>query len=277
MKTSRFTSIQSKLYLIFTILFLAGLVCLVAFLKIAADAIAFYAPARSTYIQARQLYQARMHLQELEKSLILYELTADVEQLEPYNSSYSRLQENLSSAIQQTSDPAQVQALSELSVDIEALKQDFDLVIPAVEDEDSAAVILLHEAAYASMPAIFDQLDVQVAARSLELAQLRSQVSAFAGIANIFILCAAPFFLILAVIAGFIIARQLHAPLLLMSDELAHIQEDRFDPKALGGLPARRDELGYLGREYLHMAEAVHDHRIALEKDAAEFRSRIHE
>jgi len=77
------------------------------------------------------------------------------------------------------------------------------------------------------------------------------------------------------VVVAWIVARQIHGPLIGMTDELQRIAEERFDPAVLDGLAARRDEVGYLAREYLQMASAVLHRQANLQQEADEIRAKI--
>ena len=94
-------------------------------------------------------------------------------------------------------------------------------------------------------------------------------------IVGLTIALALPIFLVVVTIAALVINRQIHAPLIRMTDELKHIQDDRFEPAALGSLPERRDEVGYLAREYLQMGSAVLNRQTDLRQEADEVRAEI--
>jgi len=275
MKRSRFVSTQNRLNLVFTVLFVLGVLILTGFLKVSANALAYNTSARSTFTQARQLYQAKVYLQQFEKALNDYELTAGYDTLSEYHSSYARLQQSLAQIAAETDLPEEKAALDKLSQDIAVLRQQFDPVIQAVDAEDWEGVVALDSQAYTLVGPIFDEIDALIQARSDILAELRDEVTGFTNLTWLTIALALPAFLVMVVVAALIISRQIHAPLIRLTDEWPQIEADRFDPAALGRLPERQDEVGYLAREYLQMASAVQHRQAGLQQEAGEIRAKI--
>ncbi|MBN1138607.1 MAG: CHASE3 domain-containing protein [Anaerolineae bacterium] len=275
MKGSHFVSTQSRLNLVFTLLFLVGVIILTGFIKTSIDAMAYNAEARTTYTQARQLYQAQLYLQQFEKALNDYELTGDYDMLAEYQSSYARLQQSLVEMAATSELPEERAALDQLIQDLAALRQHFDQVVQAVDEEEWDAVVALDAQAYALVDPIFDQIDRLIGTRSDALSELRSEVSTFTDLAWLTIALAPLLFLVAAVVVAWITARQVHIPLMRMTDELKQVQEGQFDPAALAPLAGRRDEIGYLAREYLQMAAAVLQRQASLKQTAGEIRAKI--
>jgi len=275
MKKSRFVSSQTRLNLVFTLLFLVAVIILTGFIKTSTSTMAYNAEARTTYAQARKLFQAQVYLQQFERALNAYELTADYDTLTEYHSSYARLQQSLANTAAETGIPEEKAGLDNLIQDLAALHQQFGQVIQAVDEEDWEAVTALDGQAYTLVGPIFDQIDALIQARTGTLSELRSEVSGFTGQAWLAIALALPVFLVVVVIATLVISRQIHAPLIRMTAELKHIQEERFDPAALGSLPERQDQVGYLAREYLQMASAVLNRQAGLQQEASEVRAKI--
>ena len=275
MKNARFLSTQSRLNLVFTLLFLVGVIILTSFIGTSIRAMAYNAEARTTYTQVRQLYQVAAYLQQFEKALNDYELTADYDTLSAYYSSYARLQQSLAKIATQTETPGEKDALDELAQDVATLRGQFDRVIQAVDAKDWARVVALDEEAYALVQPIFEQIDSLVQARGEVLAELRDQVDTFTTLSWLALALAVPVFVVIILVVAGIVARQIHGPLMRMTDELKRIEEERFDPEGLAALAARRDEVGYLAREYLQMAAAVLNRQAGLAQEAEEIRARI--
>ena len=275
MKKASFVSSQTRLNLVFTLLFLVAVIILTGFIKTSTSTMAYNAEARNIYAQARKLFQAQVYLQQFERALNAYELTADYDTLSEYHSSYARLQQSLANAAAETEIPEEKTGLDSLIQDLATLHQQFGQVIQAVDEEDWEAVTALDSQAYTLVGPIFDQIDGLIRARTETLSELRSEVTDFTGLAWLAIALALPIFLVVVTIATLVISRQIHAPLIRMTDELKHIQEDRFAPAALGSLPGRQDEVGYLAREYLQMASAVLNRQAGLQQEASEVRAKI--
>ncbi|MEW5869003.1 MAG: hypothetical protein AB1894_06980 [Chloroflexota bacterium] len=79
----------------------------------------------------------------------------------------------------------------------------------------------------------------------------------------------------LIIFAALTISHQINQPLILLADELKHIQENNFNPSTLDKLTKRQDEMGYLAREYLQMASAVQNRQAMLQQEAEEIRGKI--
>lgn len=275
MKNDRFVFIQNRLNLVFTVLFLVGVLILAGFIGTSIRAMSYNAEARTTYTQVRQLYQVAADLQQLKKAVNDYELTADYDMLPEYNSSYARLQQSLANIAAQTQFPDEKEVLDTLAQDIGALREDFDRVIQAVDAEDWEAVTALNEKARTLVQPIADQIDGRIQVRSDILAELRGKVDTFATLSRLIIALALPAFIVAIVVVAWIVARQIHGPLIRLTDELEAIEEERFEPGALAGLAERRDEVGYLTREFLQMASAVFHRRTGLQQEAEEIRAKI--
>ena len=276
MKKTRSVSSQTRLNLIFTLLFLVAVIILTGFIKTCTNAMAYNAEARITFTQARKFFQTKVYLQQFERALNDYELTADYDALSEYYSSYARLQQSLANIAAETALPEEKNSLDSLIQDIATLRQQFDQVIQAVDEEDWEAVATLDSQAYTLVKPIFDRIDSLIQARTETLSKLRSEVSRFTDLAWLTIGLALPIFLVAVGIAALVISRQIHTPFIRMTDELKHIQADRFDQAALGSLPERQDEVGYLVREYLQMASAVLNRQAGLQQEASEIRAKIH-
>jgi CHASE3 domain sensor protein len=275
MTRSRFVSVQTRLSLVFTLLFLAGVIILAGFVQTSISAMAYNATASDTYTQTRRFYQAQAYLQQFEKALNDYELTADYDTLSEYQSSYARLQQSLANIAADTDLPEEKAALDKLGGDLAALRQAFDQVIEAVDEEDWDAVVTLDNQAYDMVPPIFDQIDTLIEARSETLVELQGKVGTFTDVVWFAILLAVPLFLAVVVVVAFTVARQIHAPLGCMTGKLANVRQEQFDPAALASLAERRDEIGYLAREYIQMAAAVTQRQAQLRQEAGEIRARI--
>jgi len=275
MKKARFLSSQTRLNLVFTLLFVVAVIILTGFIGTSTNAMAYNAKARVTFTNARKLFQAQVHLQQFERALNAYELTSDYDTLSEYRSSYARLQQSLANAAAEAEIPEEKAGLDSLIQDLATLRQQFDQVIQAVDEEDWEKVVALDSQAYTLVGPIFDQIDSLIQARTETLLELRSEVALFTDLSWLAIALALPILLVVVTIAALVISRQIHAPLIRMTDELKHIQEARFDQAALGSLPERRDEVGYLAREYLQMASAVLNRQAGLQQEASEVRAKI--
>ncbi|MBN1658406.1 MAG: hypothetical protein JXA93_08405 [Anaerolineae bacterium] len=275
MRKSRFISTQSRLNVAFTLLFVLGVIILTSFIKTSIDAMGYNAEARDTYTQARRFYQAKAYLQNLEKAFNRYELTSDYDALSEYQSSYARLQQSLSNMAAETELPEERAALNALAQDITALRQQFDVVIQAVDEEDWDAVFRLDDQAYALVDPIVEQIDGLALARSDALFDLYDEVSTFADLAWLATIVAVPIFLVVALFVAVTVARQIHIPLRRMTDGLETIRQERFDEAAMALLAERRDEIGYLAREYLEMARAVLRRQATLDQERAAIRAKI--
>lgn len=274
MRESRFVSVQARLALVFTLLFVVGVVFLAAFLRILSGTMAYHTTARDLYGQTRQLYQTRAALQYFQRAVNDYELTADYDTLTEYRSSYARVQQSLANLAAAETPDEQAHMLA-LSQDLGRVRGQLDQVIQAVDAEDWDAVAALDEQAGTMVGPLLDDIDRTIQARSQSLTDLRDEVAGFARLAWLLVAVALPAFAVMVVVVAWTVARQLHAPLGRLTGELAAIQAERFDPAALGKLPERRDEVGYLAREYLHMAGQVLHRQAALQAEAADLRAKI--
>ena len=140
MKKARFVSSQTRLNLIFTLLFLVAVIILTGFIKTCTNAMAYNAEARITFIQAREFFQTKVYLQQFERTLNDYELTPEYDILSEYYSSYARLQQSLANTTAKAGLPEEKASLDSLIQDIATLRQRFDQVIPAVPQHIPARI-----------------------------------------------------------------------------------------------------------------------------------------
>lgn len=275
MKTKRFISAQNKISAVFTLLFLLAVLILSAYLKMSADAIEYNARARAIYAETRQLYQAKTYLLQFERALNYFEVLDNEDFLDQYNSSFSRLQQNLVNAAESTYTEEEEASLQQLIQATQEMRSKFDLVVAAARNEDWESVVVLDKDAYVLVKQIFTQLDDLIAIRTQRLEDLRSQIDSFATWGWVSIGLSVPVFVIMIGFVALIITRQINAPLIRMTDELKLIEADQFSADSLGDLPERQDEVGYLVREYLQMANATQERQVVLQQQVAELRSKI--
>ena len=275
MKNKRFTSTQYRITVAFTLLFLLAVILLSTFLKTSIDAISYNAEARIVYTEVRQLYQAKTYLQQFERAINYYEADPNEDLLDEYNTSFSRLQQNLINAQQNAGSAEEAGSLQKLIQDTQIMRDKFDQVIAAARDENWEEVDALDTEAYSLIEPIFTSINELIEARTQNLDDLRAEVGNFSNMAWLVILIAVPLFLIMMGLVSLAIARQINAPLIRMTDELKQIEQCKFDPSSLGKLPERSDEIGYLAREYLQMAHATQNHQAALQQEADEIRAKI--
>lgn len=83
--------------------------------------------------------------------------------------------------------------------------------------------------------------------------------------------------LLLASLAGFVVARWIIRPVLAVTDAAAAIETASFVPESLGPISRRSDELGMLARVFQGMAEEVHARELWLKRQLEQLRIEIDE
>jgi hypothetical protein len=82
-------------------------------------------------------------------------------------------------------------------------------------------------------------------------------------------------FLLVVVLAGLVIARQVNMPRLLLEDAAEAAANGTFDPASLESLVDRQDEIGHLGREFIAMTAAADQRYANLQAQVDDMRARL--
>lgn len=286
MKTTRFVSVQFKLALVFTLIFLVGMLFLAGSFRISASVIDYNNQARSTYARVRELYQAKTYFEQLRKAITHYEFTSDASQLDEFYSNYSRVQQYLKNAASDKSILAsEVKTLQDLATELETLRGQSEQIIAAVDEEggtgssDWDEVVEINVAVSARFDSIFTQINGLTQGREANLNMLRAKVESSSSTIQVATLVILLVFILLIIFAALTITRQVNLPLIQMAaslNELEHLRDNDFIASSLDRLVERQDEMGYLAREYLQMAGAVQKRQSVLQQEAEAIRIKIH-
>jgi CHASE3 domain sensor protein len=277
----RYIDLQGRLFFIFTVIFVIGVLSLGIFLQMTANLIHYNSNLRDVFAKTQKTYRLQTLLQKMKLAQNTYELDADTYAQVDFNSYNSLLDDYIQdllddeARIQDENTPDVVNSLEQLQQDKQQYLSLFDQIVDARDAEDYTAVQQLDEQA--------SQVSSQMTEAVESLHQLwmdtldgvEQDVDWFSLIAWVTIICTLPIFLLVIVIAAVLIHYQANRPMNLLIQATADVEAGKFDPARLRNLANRKDEVGAMAGEFIHMAETTTVRRENLQRQADEIRGKI--
>ncbi len=266
--------LQSRLFLVFTILFGFSVLVLSLLLNNVIQMMRIQQQTREAFETNRQAYRLQSTLQQFQVALQTYE-----------NSASPLAEENLAmlqdqvlrehSVLYGMTDADAQPELDRFASQYEGLKDLSSQIIAKVDEEAWDDVLALHTQAGAvvqDMQAIAAQIQ-EAGMEDLQAAQSKAEV--FQWTIWIFGLAALPLFLLLAVLTAVVIDRQMNRLLDQLAGAARALESGAFQPQPLESLAARSDEIGALARRFLQMAAAVEQRTALLQQEADAIQAKI--
>jgi HAMP domain-containing protein len=266
--------LQSRLYLVFTLLFVFTVLVLSLMLNNVIQMMRINQQAQAAFESHRQAYRFQSMLMQLQLALQNYENTASGSA----EANLDILQSNLErqySALYALSDEDYQAQFDAFADDANELIELSAQIIESVDAEDWDGVLELHDQASAVITRM-DGIVEEIRAGGLEelqAAQAEAEVlQMFTWIVG---MVAIPLFLVLAGLAAVVIYRQIHQPLDQLSEAARALQNGSYQLQSLEDLTGRGDELGGMARQFVRMATAVEQRTGLLQQEAESIRARI--
>jgi nitrogen fixation/metabolism regulation signal transduction histidine kinase len=267
-------SLQIRLFVIFTSLFLFSTLILSVFLL-------NLMRMADLNRQAQAIYERNHLLYELKTQVGLYELNT-----RQFEISASQLAEQELSAISERMDgklalmrrdlpPAYLPYLDNFKEYKEQLLVTTSDITQAVYQQERMSIEIGDVQAKEQVDLLYQQTDAIQNLANAELQAIKQETERFKTGATLIQWLALPLYLLLAVLAAQIIYNQIDQPLENLARASEYLQAGKFDPARLEKLAQRTDEVGAMTREFLTMATNLQLQSSRLQQEAEEIRAKI--
>jgi methyl-accepting chemotaxis protein len=266
--------LQSRLLLVFTLLFGFSVIMLSLIMYNNVRLVALDNRARVVFEQNRKIYQLYSMTQQYEVAMNNYELNA---------SELARIDLKIldieigetASALRPSFGVEDQDSLDKFTVYMGQLSEVVSRLAERVDEEAWSEVLELDNTAYEILEPLFAQLD-SIGERGLEqLFQVWRDVENFGRLITVSTALAVPLFLLLAGITALVIYNQINQPMEQLARAAKGVTRGDFDAAELQKLAARSDEVGVIAADFLAMSEAVRRRSEQLRQEADEIRARI--
>jgi len=266
--------LQSRLYLVFTLLFVFTVLALSLMLNNVIQMMRINQQAQAAFEYHRQAYRLQSMLMQFQLALQNYENTAS----EFAEANLATLQSNLErqySALYALSDEDYQAQFDAFADDANELIELSAQIIESVDAEDWDGVLELHDQASGAITRMDGTVEDIRAGGLEELQAAQAEAEGLQMFTWIVGMVAIPLFLVLAGLASIVIYRQIHQPLDQLSEAARALQNGAFQAQSLGALTTRGDELGGMARQFVQMSTAVEQRTGLLQQEAESIRARI--
>jgi len=266
--------LQSRLYLVFTLLFVFTVLVLSLMLNNVIQMMRINQQAQAAFEYHRQAYRLQSMLIQFQLALQNYENIASDFAEEKLAALQGNMQREYSALYALSDEDYQAQfdafaddgnQLNELSVQI----------VEAVYAEDQAGVLGLHDQASAVITHMYSILEDIRAGGQEELQAAQDEAEGMQILTSVLWIVVIPLFLALAGLAAIVIYRQINRPLEQISEAARALQNGAFQPQSLEDLTGRSDELGGMARQFVQMAAVVEQRTGLLQQEAESICARI--
>jgi CHASE3 domain sensor protein len=267
--------LQSKLFLIFTLLFVIVVLVLGMFLQTIVSVIGYNTEARDTFEHTRKIYQIQSLLQKMELAQNNHENTGDAISEITFYASSATFDDTIRQLQAEATDPQEQASLARLQQQKESHSNIFHDIVEAVFDEDWDTVDELDGQAYDILVEMYDEIDAIVLQGEELLDSLREKVNSFRNLAWLMIFLTLPIFVAIVCVSAIVVHFQINDPLIRLSQAVKEVETGKFKPESLGRLLERQDEIGAMAREFAQMEAAIQDRRAKMRQEADEIRAKI--
>jgi len=273
---------QSRLVLVFSVLFVFCVLALSVFLFNILNIVALNDQSRTVFEENRRIYQLETMFKQYHLGLVNYSVTSSSLAEMRLAALDQRIDETLLALQQQP--PTGNSALFEaLAVKKETLAALVAQIIDEVDDQDAldyedqdwseaerltVQINQQFDSLYADLRLLRNEGRAQLDAL-VQQAEFSSLLAMIVGLLSI------PAFLGLAFLVAVTIYAQINLPLEKLAQAARDLKERKFNPADLEKLARRGDEIGGMAREFLKTAESVQARTSELEQEAAEIRAKI--
>lgn len=275
-------NIQSRLVLVFSILFVFCVLALSVFLFNILNIVALNDQSRMVFEENRRIYQLETMFKQYHLGLVNYAVSSSSLAEMRLSALDQRIDETLF-ALQEQPPTGNAAPFEALAVKKEALAALVAQIIDEVdeqdeldyEDQDWEEAQRLTVQINQQFDSLYADLRVLRAEGRQQLSGLSQQAEFSSLLAMAVGLLSIPAFLGLALLVAVTISVQINLPLEQLAQAARDLKERKFNPADLEKLAQRNDEIGDLAREFLKTAESVQARTSELEHEAAEIRAKI--
>lgn len=273
---------QSRLVLVFSVLFVFCVLALSIFLFNILNIVALNDQSRIVFEENRRIYQLETLFKQYHLGLVNYSVTSSELAEMRLAALDQRIDETLLALQQQppTGNSAPFEALAGNKETLAAL------VAQIIDEVDQQDALDYEDQDWSEAGQLTVQINQQFDSLYADLRLLREegraqldalgQQAEFSSLLAMAVgLLSIPIFLGLAFLVAVTIYVQINLPLEQLAQAARELKERKFNPAGLDKLAQRGDEIGGMAREFLKTAEAVQARTSELEQEAAEIRAKI--
>lgn len=266
--------LQSRLFLVYTSLFLFSAMALSLFLFSNTSMVALNNRTKVVFEQNRQIYNLDDMVQQYELALNQYELNASGLAWVEMEVQSSQIDEAVSTLRPFLSEEDQAD-LDQFATYKQQLAELFKQVAEAVDREDWESVVEIDIDAYEVLAPMEEHLAVIYERGIDELDKVWDAVALFDILTIAGVLLTLPVFLFLASIAAYVIYVQINQPIGQLTQAANHVLDGKWNRTELEKLALRSDEIGVIAKEFIDMVGAVEQRSFQLKQEAEEIRAKI--
>jgi methyl-accepting chemotaxis protein len=279
---ARKQSLQARLVLVFSLLFVFSILALSFFLFNILNIIEANNQSRLVFEENRRIYQIESLFKQYHLGLVNYAVSSSSLAEMRLTSLERRIDETLADLQQlpPTGNPAPFESLARQkeslsTLTLETIEAIYEQEFLDPEEQDWSEPLQLTEQVNTQFETIYAELNLLRQQGKQQIETITAQAETRSQLAFSLGLIAIPIFIGLALLVAITIYLQINLPLAQLARAATDLKERKFKPQDLAPLVKRSDEIGDMAREFLKMAEAVQARTAQLEQEAAEIRAKI--
>lgn len=267
-------NLQTRLFLVFTALFVFCAIILFVFLLNSVRMIDLNNQAHTIYDRNRQLYQLKALTRVYELDINQFEINASLSAEQELASVGENLDENIA-GLRSLLPEKELAGLEKFKNAKSQLSPMIDEIIRSIYTQDQMSVEMLDSESGSLFSAMYDEIDAIYGRSAEELRAISTKAQMFSQVAGLVRILVIPAVLLLALIAALIMYNQIDQPLDQLTSASGDLLEGKFQAADLGQLAKRSDEIGSIAHEFITMAAAIEQHATQLQQVADEIRAKI--
>jgi methyl-accepting chemotaxis protein len=266
--------LQTRLFVIFTSLFIFSTLILSVFLFNLLRMIDLNRQAQVIYERNRALYELKTQVGLYELNTRQFEISASRLAEQELVATAERMNDKLT-AMRRDLPPAYLPYLDGFAEYRGQLLATMDEIIQAVYQQDRMSIEIGDVQAKEQIDLLYQQTDAIQALANAELRAIQQETERFKATAFWIRWLALPLYALLALLAIRIIYSQIDQPLAQLTRATEEMLGGRFDPARLEQLARRTDEIGAVTREFLTMSANLQLQSSRLQEEADQIRAKI--
>ncbi len=266
--------LQTRLFLIFTTLFVFCAVVLFFFLTNLIRMIDLSHQSQNIFDRNYQLYQLRTLTRTYELNLNQVEINASASAEQELSLAEERIDKSIAS-LRLLLPEKDLASLEEFKAAKDQLSPMISEIIQAIHAQDQMTVDMVDNASPPLFEAMYGAIDAIYGRSAAELEAISTEAKKSSQNARVVTLLVIMAVLLLGLVAALIMHAQIDQPLDQLTRVTRDLLEGKFQAADLEQLARRSDEIGLITSEFITMAAALESHAAQLQQGADEIRVKI--
>jgi len=266
--------LQTRLFLIFTTLFVFCAVVLFFFLTNLIRMIDLSHQSQNIFDRNYQLYQLRTLTRTYELNLNQVEINASASAEQELSLAEERIDKSIAS-LRLLLPEKDLASLEEFKAAKDQLSPMISEIIQAIHAQDQMTVDMVDNASPPLFEAMYGAIDAIYGRSAAELEAISTEAKKSSQNARVVTLLVIMAVLLLGLVAALIMHAQIDQPLDQLTRVTRDLLEGKFQAADLEQLARRSDEIGLITSEFITMAAALDSHAAQLQQGADEIRVKI--